>query len=105
MSEDVFAAARDRFLDSLEDDERMLFSPCASAEDLLGGLKKLNIIAKKLQTQRSSGLLDQVKKFSDRLKPFFEIVDIFISSNPQYTALVWGALRLVLKVFYFLFVL
>jgi hypothetical protein len=98
MSEIVFSAAHDRFLESLPDDERMLYSPCSSANDLLEGLKKLEVITKQSQRHCGNLLLSQVKKFSERLQPYFEIVDIFIQSNPQFTAIVWGALRLVLKV-------
>ena len=39
-----------------------------------------------------------MQRFGERLEPYFKIVDIFVSSNPQYAALFWGSLRLVLKV-------
>ena len=46
MSEDVSTSTRDRFLDLLEDDNRMLFSPSASIKDLLAGLKSLTSLRK-----------------------------------------------------------
>lgn len=94
----VFDEARDSFIASLPKKERMLFAPCSSAEDLLDGIKKLHIIRKQSQNWKISACLKRIRAFSDALTPYFEVVTIFVSSNPQYTALLWGALRLILQV-------
>ena len=64
--------------------------------DLVQELQKLDIVAR----EGSSGKrwLSIVRRFAERLEPYFKIVDIFVSSNPQYAAIFWGSLRLVLKV-------
>ncbi|RYP22720.1 hypothetical protein DL765_001570 [Monosporascus sp. GIB2] len=45
----------------------------------------------------SKTCISVVQKFGNRLEPFFKIVEIFISSNPDIAALVWGSIRFVLK--------
>lgn len=93
----AFDDALERFLETLSADERMLYSPCSSADELLEGLRKLDVISKKSQKRVGGRLTKGIKKLNDCLQPYFEVVGIFIQSNPQYTALVWGALRLVLQ--------
>ena len=34
------------------------------------------------------------------LEPYFKIIGIFVSSNPEYAAIIWGGIRLVLQVGY-----
>ena len=94
----VFDEARDGFIASLPTKERMLFAPCSSAEDLLDGIRELHVIQKQSQNWKTSACLRRIRAFSDTLKPYFEVVSIFVSSNPHYTALLWGALRLILQV-------
>jgi hypothetical protein len=94
----AFDDALERFLETLSTDERMLYSPCSSADELLEGLRKLDVISKRSQKRVGGRLTKGIKKLNDCLQPYFEVVGIFIQSNPQYTALVWGALRLVLQV-------
>lgn len=94
----AFDAALQRFLDSLPEAERCRYSPCASAQDLLDGLHGLANLSEKRQKTRLNRVFASVKSFSDRLEPYFAAVDIFIQSNPQYSALVWGSVRLILQV-------
>lgn len=42
----------------------------------------------------------RIDNFASRLESFFEIIDIFVHTNPQYSGLVWGAIRLVFLVRY-----
>jgi hypothetical protein len=93
---DIFEAARDRFLGSLSPEDRLLYSPCASAEDFREAVKKLEAIA--TPVGRRGKAMRCVYTLSKRLEPYFEVMNIFIQSNPQYSALFWGAFRLVLQV-------
>jgi hypothetical protein len=93
---DIFEAARDRFLGSLCPEDRLLYSPCASAEDFREAVKKLEATATRVG--RRGKPMRCVYTLSKRLEPYFEVVNIFIQSNPQYSALFWGAFRLVLQV-------
>ena len=94
----VFDEARDTFIASLSKRERILFAPCSSADDLLDGIKKLHVIQKQSHNRKISVCLKRIRGFSDALKPYFEVLTILVSSNPQYAALIWGALRLTLQV-------
>lgn len=80
---EAFDDARDRLPASLSDKERLLFSPCASAADLLNELQKLSFISKRNQRRHGAEILARIKSFSDRLQPFFEVINIFIQSNPR----------------------
>jgi len=97
-SNPAFDEAYNRFFQSLPENDRKLYSPCATADDLLDGLRKLDVLSKQRQKQRSTRFLSSIKKLNSRLRPYFDVVGICIQSNPQYTSLVWGALRLVLQV-------
>ena len=54
-----------------------------------------------LNTPHRSRLHEAVSKvasFANSLEPYFKIVEIIISSNPEYAAIAWGGLRLVFQV-------
>ena len=93
----MFEEAYSQFLQCLPERERHLYSPRATPQDVLDGLKKLEIVTK-CQQRHGLTVIKRIEQFHDRLRPYFETVGIFIQSNPQYSALVWGALRLVLEV-------
>ena len=42
----------------------------------------------------------KIKALSDKLEPYFEVIQIVIQSNPEWTAIAWGAFRLILQVWY-----
>ena len=96
---DIFLMARDQFLDSLFVGERRMFSNCASAEQMIKDIRNLEIVPE--DKKMLNRCADRVKSFSDKLEPYFEIINIFIQSNPQFAAIAWGAMRLVLKVIHF----
>jgi len=58
-------------------------------------MNNLDIVKK---TRDSSRVVKRVKAFSDNLKHYFDVIGILIQSHPEYAALVWGAVRLVLQV-------
>jgi hypothetical protein len=91
----AFDNAYKSFYECLPDKDQMLFAPCASSEDLLDGLRRLSCLAK--HHNKKSFLL-RISDFAASLQPYLNIVDIMVSSNPQYTALVWGALRFIFQV-------
>lgn len=94
----AFDKAFQSFLEALPEKERKRYSPCSSAQDLLDGLSKLDVMSKKLQKAPSNRVVKGIKTFSVRLQPYFAIIDVFIQSNPTYAAIIWGSLRLVLQV-------
>ena len=87
--------ARDEFLGSLTEQEKSLFSPCASDEDLIRSIEKLELIVN--QKARGKRFFLRIESFCNHLKPYFDILNSFTQSN-QYAAFAWGSLRLILQV-------
>ena len=77
--------ARDKFLGSLSEADKKRYSSCSSVEDLLDGLKKLDIIVK--QKRQGTKSLETVKRFYDRLQPYFDVANIFVQVDPQHAGL------------------
>jgi hypothetical protein len=92
----VFVKARDGFLTSLSGPERSAFKNCLSPAELITEVKRF--VEKGPQNSRLGSLLGRLKDFSDHLGCYFKAVDIFVQSNPETAAVVWGAIRLVLQV-------
>jgi hypothetical protein len=92
----VFCKARDEFLDSLPESERSRFSKCTSGEDLLAEVKA--VAAFKTGHRKWERSFQCITTFSKQLQPYFRIVEIMIQSNPEWTAIAWGAFRFVLLV-------
>jgi hypothetical protein len=91
----VFRAASQSFLNSLPPKERAQFEHCYSSDDLL---KSIGKVAADKGEGRLRVHLKKVRLFSERLEPYFETIGIIVQSHPEFAALAWGALRLVLQV-------
>ncbi|KAI2631361.1 hypothetical protein GGS26DRAFT_92905 [Hypomontagnella submonticulosa] len=92
---DVFNKAQEHFLSSLSDNERRLYTPCSSPGHLKRELEGLRCFAH--ARSRKLKWLAIVNKFTQHLGPYFQVVGILVSSNPEYAALVWGSIRLILQ--------
>lgn len=88
--------ALDTFIASVPVHERDHYSQCTSAAQLVEDTAQLAIIAK--DKIHGKTFLEQIKLLADKLAPYFDILDILVQSHPEYAALVWGALRFILKV-------
>lgn len=97
-SNPVFNEAYSRFISTLSAEERIRFSPCASPDDFLEAVKKLDILAKKGRKSQTGAVLSRISSFSERLRPYFEALTIVTQAGSDYAALVWGALRFILEV-------
>jgi hypothetical protein len=94
----VFETTAKRFLDDLSEEDKMSFQTLDNAEDMVVSIEQYVM---QLKSQRTSRLLDacnKISQFSKNLEPFFKIVDIFISSHPDWAAIAWGAIRMVFQV-------
>ncbi|KAI1123005.1 hypothetical protein F5Y10DRAFT_270507 [Nemania abortiva] len=93
---DIFQEVCRGFRDSLSDDHRGLFVEYESSTAML------EAIHRHMPAHSNSNILwrccRRIERLSERLNPFFKVVDIFVSSNPQYSAIAWGAIRLVFLV-------
>src|SRR5689334_568326 len=82
----VFDRARDAFLASLSPEDRLLYSPCATLQDFMEGVHKLETITSEKKYGKRLGVISE---FAKNLNVYFGVVDILVSSNPQYAALAW----------------
>ena len=93
---EVFREAYDRFLTSLSGQDRTLFSSCSSPDLLLSDIAQLDVICK--QKRRGEKFIGRIKSLCNRLKPYFEVIGIVVSSHPEWVAVGWGVFRLALTV-------
>jgi hypothetical protein len=96
----VFATAAQRFYDQLSQDEKENFQSLDNPSDMIASIEQ-HIIVLKSQGSRTARLLNccrKIEQFSKAMEPFFKIVDMFISSHPDWAAIVWGAIRMVFQV-------
>lgn len=85
-------------MNELSEDDRVAFQALDTAEDMVGSIEQY---IEHLNSQRTSRLLGACKKisqFGKAIEPFFKIIDIFISSHPDWAAIFWGAIRMVFQV-------
>ncbi|KAL0253447.1 hypothetical protein SLS55_010426 [Diplodia seriata] len=89
----VFAKAYENFSKGLSDDEKTVFAGFADSTALITSIETL---AKEHHIHKSciTACCEAVNTVGQRLMPYFKVVDIFVSSHPEYAALLWGAVRL-----------
>jgi hypothetical protein len=91
-----FLKAHELFFDALSGSEKSQFKPCTSSEELLDEVKKF--VRFKGEKRNWIRPFECIKKFSDSLSPYFDIIGTFIQSNPQWSAIAWGIVRFILQV-------
>jgi len=91
---DPFAEAYHSFLKSLSEKDRQQFSKCTSPEALKKDIFSLQIVAK----DKTRKWETRINSFINTLQPYFRVVDTLVSSNPEYAAIAWGAVKLVFQV-------
>ncbi|KAI9830344.1 MAG: hypothetical protein M1819_005725 [Sarea resinae] len=89
----IFVSSMETFRDSLSADDQQQFrefdSPQAMMDDILNNCRRMKDHSKLMASCKL------IRKFANGWSPFFSIIDIFVSSNPQWAGLAWGAIRLV----------
>lgn len=96
-AEAVFAAAFKDFQNSLVEDNIVLES-CQNAQELVVGVQRQIKNETSRNQRRLLAACKKIDAFGQTLQSFFEVVDIFISSHPEFGAIAWGSLRLIFKV-------
>lgn len=94
----AFKDAYNRFCNSLPKEELKLYAPCATSEDVINAILKLQEHVRQRQKQRLIQSVSKVALVATSFEQFFKVIDIMIQSNPTHAALIWGALRFVLQV-------
>jgi hypothetical protein len=95
-SYEVFDQAIKSFRASLSDSERSIFVEYAKPTDMITNIKMH--CDKSRKSRKLAPLCERIHRFSESFAPFFDIINIFVQSNPEYSAVPWGALRLVFMV-------
>lgn len=91
-----FGEVAKRFLDSLASPDAANFVQFESAEAMVSELRSRIV---DLQAHgKLAKLCERVDAASRSVSPFFDVIGIFIQSNPEIPALLWGAIRMVFLV-------
>jgi len=94
----IFAEASATFRSSLSVEDRTLIPGVESPETLVNSL---TTHIESLNTPHQSRLHDamsNVASVAESLGPYFQIIQIFVSSHPEYAAIAWGGIRLIFQV-------
>lgn len=92
-----FDDARRSFLDTLSPAERGTVGACSTPEALLVAIQNLKIQSLKGQKRTLNRCLNVIKKCNDRLRPYFDALNVIASANDT-AAFTYGAFRIILEV-------
>lgn len=92
----LFQSARDSFLDTISQEERVQISNCAIVEMLMEDVGAFSSF--KRDHRRASKFLERIENFGDQLQSYFQVCGILLQAHPEWTAIAWGVFRLILKV-------
>ncbi|OQV09527.1 hypothetical protein CLAIMM_13640 [Cladophialophora immunda] len=92
----TFGDTCEAFIQELDDKERAEILRFTSAEDMLQSINQLSE-THFLHRSRFTACAKRIRRFSDKFGPYFEVINIFVQTNPEYSGLVWGILRLVFQ--------
>ena len=93
----LFKKARDAFEATISTQDKAQYIRCENAEQLLASLQAPKAWSNK--PKRWKKAMAHVQAFSEQLQPYFEIISIVLQSNPEWSMIAWGAVRLMLKVY------
>jgi len=80
-------------------EDKEVFQPVASLEDMIKSMEEnVSSLGKGPRAMRLMKTCRLIADFGKAMKPYFEVVGIFISSKPDIAAIVWGAVRMVFQV-------
>ncbi len=98
-TEKLFSAAVNEFKSGLSDEDSAAFGPCASLGEMIASLdSRIQQVKIKSQSVKLLRSLKLIERFGDAVNPLFDIIRIFVSSDPDIATMVWGAVHLVFLV-------
>lgn len=95
---DLFRQAKDSFVSELSTDDQMMLKSLSEAHSAIGLLDQIEQLKSKFSHMRYVRISSKLKNFTYASEPYFEVIGTIISSHPEWAAVCWGALRLVLQV-------
>ncbi|KAI0556168.1 hypothetical protein F4679DRAFT_22557 [Xylaria curta] len=96
MSNKAFEDARKAFVATLQSNNEADFSPCSSPDDIVKTLRNFECLSKDNQKKRLPRCLTVIKKFNDRLQPYFDALNVLVGTDTN-AALAYGAFRIILQ--------
>lgn len=94
---EIFRAASERFQSSLSDEQRSMFVAHPSSASMLQAMQDF-AASRAGDRPLLERILVRIERVSTRLRPFFQVIEIFVSSRPEYAAIAWGSIRLIFMV-------
>lgn len=85
-----------RSVQSLPSAQHLLFVSCTSATRLLKAVKGLDAVVKSQRTSKQT--VGRIQRLTEKLEPFFRVVDTLVQCDPIHAATVWGGLRFIIQV-------
>jgi hypothetical protein len=95
-NETVFEEARSSFLELIPEAERSQLQECHDAATLLSQLKNI-VEHSPVSVQGAHKWVRTVSNFAKKIEHYFEILNIVFTSNSQYAAVAWGAIRFIFQ--------
>lgn len=96
-TESAWIKAQDTYLASLTSSQIRSIRSITTQSELLNTTKEYR---RRYSSGGFAKFLDRVNPFLAQLNSFSNIIKIFVSSDPNFAALVWGSVALVLEVCY-----
>jgi hypothetical protein len=93
----LFKAACEQFRASLSEKQRQIFKEYPDAISMLDAIRGQ---AEQHPTHKAllARCCKKIFALSTMMEPYFEVINLFVSSHPEFAGIAWGALRLVFVV-------
>lgn len=92
----IFANTYRSFRDGLSTDEKQLFAEFPNSKEMIASVQK-QCDQDQIHQSRLTMCIACVESFGKRMEPFFDVVGVFVSSHPEYAAILWGSVRLMFQ--------
>ena len=93
---DLFTSALEDFRSSLPEEDRNTLREFKDPESMIRAIEEQ--VGRAPQGRRMLSCCKMIERFAKKWEPFFQIINIFVSTHPEYAGLAWGAIRLVFQV-------
>lgn len=96
-AEEIFVEACRGVRGHLSEDKKSGFQEFRDSKSMIESVKE-ECSHHRVNKSRLTQCCRQISKLSEKLEPFFDIVNIFIQSHPELASLAWGVIRLIFQV-------
>lgn len=96
-ADELFSQALQDFKSSLSATDQQTFRAVQDANSMLS---QLRLVFVSNQDSRSLRACQKVSSFSDVMSSYFDVINTFMNTHPDYTGWFWGTILLICKVCY-----